>query len=156
MVCVPGHRGYIGLYPRAVKRYKSYGIGVEGTIILGTDDQDEDYIKRFVDFLLEIELDLAEFTVLTPFWHTRIREELESQGRILTSDFSKYDAGTVVYKPARMTPETLQRMYHYAWDTFYKSEPQTYKMYKLFQKASPARERKSPLVVRQAGAGAGA
>jgi radical SAM superfamily enzyme YgiQ (UPF0313 family) len=124
-----------------VKRYKEYGIGVEGTIILGTDDQDEDYIKRFVDFLLDIDLDLAEFTVLTPFWHTRIREELETDGRILTSDFSKYDAGTVVFQPKRMAPEKLQELYHYAWDTFYKDEPQTFKMYKLFQKIAPPRVR---------------
>jgi len=129
-----------------VKRYKSYGIGVEGTIIIGTDDQDEEYIKRFVDFLLDIDLDLAEFTVLTPFWHTRIREELELQGRILTNDFSKYDAGTVVFKPKLMAPEKLQELYHYAWNTFYKDEPQSYKMYKLFQKVAPPRQRKTPLV----------
>ena len=49
-----------------IKRYKDYGIGVEGTIILGLDNHDEDYIKRLVDFLLEINLDLAEFTILTP------------------------------------------------------------------------------------------
>ncbi|MBD3242787.1 MAG: radical SAM protein [Chitinivibrionales bacterium] len=126
-----------------VKRYKTYGIGVEGTIILGTDDQDEDYIKRFVDFLLEIELDLAEFTVLTPFWHTRIRAELEQQGRILTSDFSKYDAGTVVFQPKQMTPGKLQELYHYAWDTFYADEPQTYKMFKMFKRVAPPRDRRT-------------
>lgn len=126
-----------------VKRYKSYGIGVEGTIILGTDDQDEDYIKRFVDFLLEVELDLAEFTVLTPFWHTRIREELEQQGRILTNDYSKYDAGTVVFQPKQMSPEKLQELYHYAWETFYADEPQTYKMFKMFKRVAPPRDRRT-------------
>jgi len=50
-----------------IKRLQERGIGVEGTIILGTDDQDADYIKRLVDFLQEVELDLAEFTVMTPF-----------------------------------------------------------------------------------------
>lgn len=49
-----------------VKRLKDHGIGVEGTIILGTDDQSEDDIKRLVDFLIEIELDVAEFTIMTP------------------------------------------------------------------------------------------
>ena len=50
-----------------IKRYHDYGIGVEGTILLGLDNHDEDFIKRLIDFLLEIDLDLAEFTVLTPF-----------------------------------------------------------------------------------------
>jgi hypothetical protein len=33
-----------------------------------------------------------------------------------------------------MTPDRLLELYHYAWDTFYKDEPQTHKMYKLMQK----------------------
>ena len=51
----------------------------EGTILLGTDNQDEDYIKRLIDFLLEIELDMAEFTILTPFPHSPIREQFEEE-----------------------------------------------------------------------------
>ena len=47
---------------RRVKEVKERGIGVEGTISLGLDEHDEDYIKRLVDFTLEIGLDLAEFT----------------------------------------------------------------------------------------------
>lgn len=118
-----------------VKRYKSYGIGVEGTIILGTDDQDEDAIKRLVDFLMEIDLDLAEFTILTPFAHTPIRAQYEQNGRILHNDLSLYNAGNVVYQPKQMSPSKLQELYHYAWNTFYKDEPQRYKMYKLFKQA---------------------
>jgi len=125
-----------------IRRYKSYGIGVEGTIILGTDEQDEDYIKRFVDFLLDIDLDLAEFTVLTPFWHTRIREQLQNEGRILTNEYAKYNAGTVVFQPNRMSPGRLQQLYHYAWERFYEDEPQTYKMYRLFRKIQPERVRR--------------
>jgi radical SAM superfamily enzyme YgiQ (UPF0313 family) len=119
---------------KRIERYKSFGIGVEGTVILGTDDHTEDFVKRLVDFLMEIDLDLAEFTVLTPFAHTPIREQLEREGRILTNDLLRYTAGEVVFKPKHMTPDKLQEMYDYSWNTFYKSEPQTYKMYKLFKK----------------------
>jgi len=118
-----------------VRRYKSYGIGVEGTILLGTDDQNEDYIKRLVDFLLEIELDLAEFTILTPFAHTPVRDELIRDGRVLSNDHKLYNAGNVVFKPKQMSPEKLQEMFHYSWDTFYKDEPQRLKMFKLFMRA---------------------
>ena len=117
-----------------VKRLKDRGIGVEGTIILGTDDHDEDYIKRLVDFLMEIELDLAEFTVLTPFPHTPIRAQLEEEGRILSNDWNKYTCGDVVFKPARMSPDKLQEMYDYAWKTFYGDMTQELKMANLFMK----------------------
>lgn len=117
-----------------IKRYKEYGIGVEGTIILGTDDQNEESIKRLVDFLLEVELDLAEFTVLTPFAQTPIRKQFEQEGRILSNDLSRYTAGDVVFAPKQMTPDKLQELFDYAWKSFYHDEPQVYKMYRLFKK----------------------
>ena len=117
-----------------VKRLKDHGIGVEGTILLGTDDQSEDDIKRLVDFLLEIELDVAEFTILTPFPQSPVRRQLERQGRILSNDWSKYTADKVVFQPKQMTPEKLQEMYYYAWDTFNADSGHQLKMGKLFER----------------------
>ncbi len=116
-----------------IKRYHDHGILVEGTILLGMDTHTEDYIKRFIDFLLEIELDIAEFTVLTPFPHTRAFDEFQEQNRILTYDWDEYSADKVVFQPKQMLPEKLQELLQYAWDTFYQDEPQTVKMFKLFQ-----------------------
>jgi radical SAM superfamily enzyme YgiQ (UPF0313 family) len=118
---------------RRVARYHAHGIGVEGTILLGLDDQTEDDIKRLVDFLLEIELDLAEFTILTPFPHTRARDDMVKEGRILTSDWDLYTADKVVFRPRHMTPDRLLELYRDAWDVFYRDEPQTHRMYKLLQ-----------------------
>ncbi len=115
-----------------IKRLKDHGIGVEGTILLGLDDHDEDTIKRLVDFLLEVELDLAEFTVLTPFPHTRSRAELEKAGRILHNDWRRYTASEVVFQPALMSPDKLAEMHQYAWDTFYADCSQELRMARLF------------------------
>ena len=115
-----------------IKRYHAHGIGVEGTILLGLDSHDEDFIKRLIDFLLEIELDLAEFTVLTPFPHTRAYEELHRQGRILSYDWNQYSADQVVFQPRHMSPERLQELLDYAWNSFYHDESQNMKMAKLF------------------------
>lgn len=116
-----------------IRRLKDHGIGVEGTIILGTDDQSEDDIKRLVDFLLEVELDVAEFTVLTPFPRSPIRTQLEKEGRILNNNWIDYTAGKVVFQPRQMSPEKLQEMYHYAWDTFYAGGGHQLKMGELFK-----------------------
>jgi radical SAM superfamily enzyme YgiQ (UPF0313 family) len=117
-----------------IKRYHDHGIGVEGTILLGLDHHTEDVIKRLVDFLLEIDLDLAEFTVLTPFPHTKAYNDLVKQDRIVSFDWNDYSADKVVFQPKQMAPETLQRMLDYAWNTFYQDEPQEVKMFKLFHK----------------------
>ena len=117
-----------------VKRLKDHGIGIEGTILLGTDEQDEDYIKRLIDFLLEIGIDMAEFTILTPFPHSPIRERLEREGRILSNNWLDYTADKVVFQPKRMTPEKLREMFLYAWDTFYQGGGYQIKMGELFKK----------------------
>lgn len=116
-----------------IKRYHDHGIGVEGTILLGLDSHDEDFIKRLIDFLLEIELDLAEFTVLTPFPHTRAYADLSRQNRILSHDWNEYSADKVVFQPKQMSRERLQELLDYAWRTFYQDESQPIKMAKLFQ-----------------------
>ncbi len=114
-----------------IKMYHDHGIKVEGTILLGTDDQTVDDIYRLIDFLHEVELDLAEFTVLTPFPHTRLRTDLLNEGRIFDNDFNNYNAGKVVYQPKHMTPDKLQELFRYAWKSFYKEESQEFKMFKM-------------------------
>ena len=116
-----------------IKRYHDHGIGVEGTILLGLDTHTEDYIKELIDFLLEIELDLAEFTVLTPFPHTKAYAQLSRENRILSRDWNDFSADQVVYQPKNMSPEKLQELLNYAWSTFYQDEPQSIKMAKLFK-----------------------
>ncbi len=117
-----------------IKRYHDHGIGVEGTILLGLDTHTEDSIRRLIDFLLEIELDLAEFTVLTPFPHTTAYTELHRQQRILSCDWNDYTADRVVYQPKNMSAQRLQELLEYAWNTFYHQESQRIKMVKLFQR----------------------
>ncbi len=117
-----------------IKMLKDFEIGIEGTIILGLDDQDVDYIKRLVDFLCENEVDVAEFTILTPFPHSPIREQMEKDGRILHNNWIEYTADKVVFQPLKMTPEELQDVYYYAWDTFYANSGYELKMGQLFQK----------------------
>jgi len=114
-----------------VKRYHDHGIGVEGTILLGLDNQTEDDIKRLIEFLLEINLDLAEFTVLTPFPHTKAWDDLARQGRIFDRDWDHFNAGQVVFTPKNMSAERLQELYDYAWKAFYHDETQEEKMFHL-------------------------
>ena len=114
-----------------VRMLHDHGILVEGTILLGLDEHDEDFLKRFIDFLLTIELDVAEFTVLTPFPHTEVARRLEAEGRILSRDWSLYDAGHVVFQPRLLSPDALQRLYEEAWRAFHAEQSQALRMSKL-------------------------
>lgn len=121
-----------------VRRLKEFGIGVEAAVLLGTDNQDVDFIKRLIDFLLEIDVDMAEFSILTPFPHAPVTRQFEKEGRILHKDWGRYNTAEVVYQPRNMTPDELETMYQYAWDTFYKDIPQNLRMSRLFMRALQA------------------
>ena len=69
--------------------------------------------------MLEVELDLAEFTIMTPFPHTPVRSDMEKEGRILHNDWIKYTGSQTVFKPAKMSVDKLDEMHQYAWDAFY-------------------------------------
>ena len=116
-----------------IKKYHDFGIGVEGTILLGLDRHTEDGILRLTDFLLEIGLDLAEFTVLTPFPHTRAFADLHKEGRILSYDWDDYTCDKVIFQPKHMSPQRLQELHDRAWETFYREKNQSFRMFELFK-----------------------
>lgn len=117
-----------------IRMMHDFGIAVQGTILLGIDSHGPDVFKRMVDFLLEIDLDLAEFTVMTPFPQTPLFDQMKKEGRLLHEDWGLYNAENVVFRPAKMTPDQLQEGYRYVWDAFYKDEPQPAKMFRLYRK----------------------
>jgi radical SAM superfamily enzyme YgiQ (UPF0313 family) len=117
-----------------IRMLQDHGIGVEGTVLLGTDEQDADAIKRLVDFLCEVRLDVAEFTIVTPFPHTPLRAQLEHEGRILSNNWADYTADKVVFRPKRMSVDELQALYEYAWETFYADSGYQLRMGRLLQR----------------------
>jgi radical SAM superfamily enzyme YgiQ (UPF0313 family) len=145
-----------------IKLMHAHGIAVEGTILLGLDSHGPDVFKRMCDFLLECDLDLAEFTVLTPFPGTPFFDEMKRSGRLLHEDWGKYNAENVVFKPAKMTAKQLEDGYLYMWDQFYKNESQPAKMFRLYRRLldskgwlPPAAGRETrPIPNQSAGAGA--
>lgn len=117
-----------------IRRMREFGLAVEGTILLGLDQHGPDIFKRMVDFLLECELDLAEFTVLTPFPGTPFYDQMKRSGRLLHEDWGRYNAENVVFRPARMSVEQLEEGYRYVWDAFYKEESQPARMFRLYRR----------------------
>jgi radical SAM superfamily enzyme YgiQ (UPF0313 family) len=117
-----------------IKRLQEFGIGVEAAVLLGTDNQSVSYIKELIDFLLEIDVDMAEFSILTPFPHTPATERYEKQNRILHKDWARYTTAEVVFQPKQMTAKELQEMYHYSWKMFYNELSQPQRMSRLFFK----------------------
>ena len=98
-------------YEQAVQRLHDHGIAIIGCFVMGFDHDDPTTFDRTAEFVERTNIDVPQITVLTPFPGTELRRQLESQGRILSNDWSLYDAVHVLIRPQRMSPLELRAGY---------------------------------------------
>src|SRR5207247_4798748 len=107
-------------YKAVADRLHGLGIMINGSFVFGMDDDDEDVFGRTVDWAVEHGLTTATFHIQTPYPGTRLFARMEQEGRIVTRDWNLYDTRHVVYRPARLAPETLKEGYDWAYREFYR------------------------------------
>ena len=100
-------------YARRVRVLHDHGIQVNGSFVLGFDHDGPDVFRETVQWVEDAKLECATFHILTPYPGTPLFRQMQSEGRLLHTDWSKYDTGHVVFRPKRMTAEELA--YGYAW-----------------------------------------
>lgn len=106
-------------YREAVRRFHDYGIGIQACFVFGLETDDRGVFQRTVDFIYESEIDLPQFSVLTPFPGTAIYRELAAQNRIIENNWTLFDAEHVVFKPKNMSVDQLQEGLIFAWRKSY-------------------------------------
>ena len=107
-------------YAAVARRLHDLGIMINGSFVFGMDDDDHDVFARTVDWAIEHGVTTATFHIQTPYPGTRLFARTEAAGRLLTRDWNLYDTRTVVYRPAKLTPERLKAGYDWAYREFYR------------------------------------
>jgi radical SAM superfamily enzyme YgiQ (UPF0313 family) len=113
-------------YYEVVQKIHDHGIGIDGSFVFGFDTDDEGVFDRTLEFVLNAKLEVAYFSILTPYPGTRVYKRLEQQERILTRDWASYDANHVVYRPRNFSPDRLLERYFAAFKSVY-SVPSMFK-----------------------------
>lgn len=93
----------------AIKIIHSYGIKIHGMFIFGTDEDDISTIRKTVKFAKKLKIESVQFLVLTPLPGTPVFEKLDEEGRLISKDWSYYDAHHVVFRPRNMNFWELQK-----------------------------------------------
>jgi radical SAM superfamily enzyme YgiQ (UPF0313 family) len=107
-------------YKAVADRLHSLGIMINGSFVFGMDDDGEDVFRRTVDWAIEHGITTATFHIQTPYPGTQLHARMVRDGRMLTRDWNLYDTRHVVYRPARLDPETLKTGYDWAYREFYR------------------------------------
>jgi radical SAM superfamily enzyme YgiQ (UPF0313 family) len=106
-------------YQEAMRRFHDRKIAVMGCFVFGFDHDTRESFAETAELAIDAKIDLPRFAVVTPFPNTPLFRRLKEEGRILTEDWSLYDAQHVVFHPARMSPEELLRGTEWVWKNVY-------------------------------------
>lgn len=107
-------------YGAVVRRLHDLGVMVNASFVFGMDDDDPSVFDRTVEWAVAHGVETATFHILTPYPDTRLYRRMAAEGRLLHSDWDRYDTRHTVFRPARMTPDQLEDGYRRAYREFYR------------------------------------
>jgi len=105
-------------YREKIRALHAHGIGVEAGIVFGFDRDDATVFRRTLDLLDDLEIDMAQISILTPLPGTPFHSSLGP--RIIDRDWSRYDFHQVVFEPKRMSPADLKAGHDWVTSRFYR------------------------------------
>ncbi len=106
---------------QAFKNAKEVGIETIGFFIIGLPGDTRETMQRTIDFAIELDPLIANFSMMTPYPGTRVYEIVKEQGRLLIEDWEDYVffEQKARYEMGEMTAELVEEMYRRAYRQFY-------------------------------------
>jgi radical SAM superfamily enzyme YgiQ (UPF0313 family) len=106
-------------YVKAIRNIHQNHMVVIGDFMFGFETDAPDVFEKTLKTIKELQIDVADFSILTPFPGTPLFKKLDDEKRILTKEWKYYNMGHVVFKPKQMTPEELLRGVQKMYTEFY-------------------------------------
>ncbi len=109
-------------YLRRVRLLHENGIQVNGSFVLGFDHDRREVFAELAHWVEQARLECATFHILTPYPGTPLFRLMQTEGRLLHQDWSKYDTAHAVFRPKHMTPEELEQGYSWLYQRLFSHE----------------------------------
>lgn len=93
---------------KCIKKLREASIRIHGMFVLGGDTDDIETIRSTLRFAKRLRINSIQFMMLTPLPGTPVFDEFMQQGRLIHTDWAKYDAHHAVFEPKLMTAFELQ------------------------------------------------
>jgi radical SAM superfamily enzyme YgiQ (UPF0313 family) len=106
-------------YNWRIRKIQSYGISLWGAFIFGFDHDNWKDLMNATRFAQRMNLAMSCYPILTPYPGTGFYDEFKKQGRIVDTNWDRYNGASVVYQPLRFTPRQLRHAQMAAFAEFY-------------------------------------
>jgi radical SAM superfamily enzyme YgiQ (UPF0313 family) len=107
-------------YSAVVRRLHDAGVMVNASFVFGMDGDGPDVFDRTVEWAIEQGVETATFHIMTPYPATALHTRIAAEGRILHSDWNRYDTRQAVFQPRGMSIAQLEEGYWRAYRDFYR------------------------------------
>jgi len=106
---------------QAFKNAKEVGLETIAFLIIGLPGETRETMQRTIDFAIELDPLIANFSMMTPYPGTKVYEIIKRQGRFLINDWEDYVffQQAARYEMGDMTAELVEEMYRKAYRQFY-------------------------------------
>jgi anaerobic magnesium-protoporphyrin IX monomethyl ester cyclase len=106
---------------QAFKNTKAAGIETIGFFIIGLPGDTRQTMQRTIDFAIELDPMIANFSMMTPYPGTAVYQEVKQHGRLLMEDWEDYVFfdQKARYEMGDLTAELVEEMYRKAYRQFY-------------------------------------
>jgi len=95
------------------------GINVSAFYIFGLIGDNEESIKKTIDYAVKLNTNIAQFSVSCPFPGTEYYDYLNRKGLIFEEDFEKFNSMGLTFKHDALTDEQLTKLKSYAFRRYY-------------------------------------
>ena len=107
------------VYKRTVELAHRNNIEVRGSFIIGHLDETNETMKETLQFALDLDIDLFQLAIMTPYPGTMLFRQLKAEGRLLHEDYSRYGQNELVFRLNHLSSEEVLRFEKVAFRKFY-------------------------------------
>ena len=94
-------------YQKAINNIHNNRMSVIGYFVFGFDNDTKDVFENTLEMIKNLNIDVADFCILTPFPGTPLYNRLEKEKRIKSKDWAKYTMKNIVFEPKNMKSKEL-------------------------------------------------
>jgi radical SAM superfamily enzyme YgiQ (UPF0313 family) len=98
---------------------RAKGIQVIGLLMVGLDGDTPQTFRRSLEFLVENQVSFLKLFTPCPYPGTKYYDDMARAGRIVVHDWGRYDYGSPIVRPLRMSPEEMMDGFRYVYEGFY-------------------------------------
>ncbi len=106
-------------FDRDLAAIRSKGIQIIALLMVGLDGDTVETFGRSLQFLIDNKISFLKLFTPCPYPGTKYYDDMTRAGRIVETDWGRYDYGSPLIRPAQMSGEEMMDGFKYVYEGFY-------------------------------------